>query len=274
MSLQLPAIIYSLLTFLLFFGQAVLINRIAGLQKMFPRIHFLPAMSYILVTSLWPEWNQFSSTLLVNTVLIWAFYQMLRIYDEYNVLSNIYNIGLIMGGAVLIYKPVLVFIFLFLLALFILRPFVLREWVVGMMGVATPFYFMAILLFLTDQWSLSALDPALHFGLPVMPTAIDKTIALFLIVFLFMIGGFYIQSYLNKMLIQSRKNWSLALLYLIFGLTAIFLQNDTSYQSWLLCCVPISFFHAAAYFYPEKKFFPSFLQWLLFSYALFMNFLT
>lgn len=273
-SLHLPPILFSLITFFLFFGQAVLINRIAGLQKMFPRIQFIPAMSYILVTSLWPEWNQFSSTLIVNTLLIWAFYQMLKTYDATDVVSIIYNTGLILGVAILVYKPVLVFSFLFLFSLFILRPFVLREWVVGVLGVATPFYFLGIYLFLTDQWSGAALNPALHLGLPVMPNAIAETISLFLIVFVFMAGGFYLQGQLNKMLIQSRKNWSLALLYLIFGVTAVFLQTDASFQSWLLCCVPLSFFHAAAYFYPEKKFFPSFLQWLLFSYAMFMNFLA
>lgn len=272
MSARVPAFVYSLLVFALFFVQAVLINRIANLQKMFPRVNYLPAMSYILITSLWPEWNQFSSTLLVNTILLWTFYQMLSLYDTDNILSVIYNSGLIIGFSTLVYKPVILFSGLFIFSLFILRPFILREWIVGLLGIATPFYFLAIYLFLTDQWSSSFFDPGLHFAMPQMPVSVADTLSLFWIVFVFMIGGFYMQGKLNKMLIQARKNWSLTLVYLIIGVTAIFLQTGGRFQSWLLCCVPLSLFHGAAYFYPERKFFPAFLQWLLFSYALFMNF--
>jgi len=53
-------ILYSLLTFLLLIFQATLFNRISNHHKVLPKPNFLPGMSYILITSLLPDWSHFS----------------------------------------------------------------------------------------------------------------------------------------------------------------------------------------------------------------------
>lgn len=271
-SLHLPALFYSFLAFLLLYSQASLFNRICNNQKMMPRPNYLPAMSYVLMTSLIPEWNQFSAPLLINSLLIWALYRMMQLYNANRALSQIFNIGLILGFAMLMYKPALLFVLLALLALFIMRPFYLREWLIALLGITAPFYFLGIILFLTNQWSWSAILPGLTFGLPTMPGSIYITLSILLIVLAFVIGGFFVQNNLNKMLIQVRKNWSLLLLYLIISSLVILVNVGHPYESWLLCAVPLAAFHAATFYYPTNRTFPLVLHWNMFLYALYVNY--
>lgn len=271
-ALGFPPIVYAFMAFALIYTQATLFTRICNNQKMMPRPHYLVAMSYILITSLIPVWNRFSAPLLVNSLLIWAIYRMMQLYNNQRALAQIFNIGVMLGVGILFYKPALLFVLLILVALFVMRPFFLREWLIALLGVTTPFYFLGIFLFLTNRWSWHNIFPSLKFGLPAFPGSIYITISILLIVLVFIIGGFFVQDNLNKMLIQVRKNWSLMLLYLIIASLVILLNTGTQYENWLICMVPIAAFHGAAYYYPTSRIFPLVLHWNLFAYAIYVNY--
>src|SRR6185436_14640377 len=96
--------------------------------------------------------------------------------------ASIFNIGLIMGITTLIYQPSLVFILLIWAALFIMRPFRIQEWLINLLGITTPYYFLAILLYLANQWDWKKLAPHFTFGLPAMPSSFLVTISIILLV--------------------------------------------------------------------------------------------
>jgi len=108
--LHIPSFIYGLAAFLLLLIQATLLNRISITQKMLPKPNYLPGMSYMLLTSLFVEWNHFSAPLLVNTLIIIMFYRMVNLYNTNKPLSAIFNIGLLTGIVTLLYKPAFVFV--------------------------------------------------------------------------------------------------------------------------------------------------------------------
>lgn len=263
---------YALLAFILLFSQATLLNRIFNLQKMLPRPNYLAAMAYLLMSSLFREWSQFSAVLLINSLLIWAYYRMLLLYNSSKPGSAIFNIGLLLGIVSLLYQPAVIYVLLLLFAIFIMRPFQIRDWLIGLLGVTTPYYFLGIVLYLQDKWSWDRLIPRLSFSLPGMPESILITIAISLLLLPFMVGGFYVQNNLSKMLIQVRKNWSLLLLYLIISTVIILLNAGNAYGKWILCLVPLAGFHASAYFYPVRNTFPRILHWILFGFALYINY--
>lgn len=272
-SLHLPDILYSLITFILIFGQALLLNRICNAQKMIAKPTYLPAMAYILVTSLFVEWNQFSAPLLINIFLIWIFYRIMILYNVSKAGNVIFNIGLLLGIITLLYSPAIVFVLLILFTLFIMRPFRVQEWVIALLGATTPYYFLALILFFTNQWSWDHLVPTIAFNLPLMPTSVFTTLSIALLVIPFIIGGVYVQNNLNKMLIQVRKGWSLLLIMLMISLSVILIDGDTKYVNWSLCVVPISAFHSAAYFYPLNRTLPLVIHWVTFGYALYINYI-
>lgn len=272
-SLNLPPVFYSLITVLILFGQALLFNRICNAQKMIAKPSYLPAMAFILITSLFVEWNQFSAPLIVNAFLIWIFYRMMILYNVQKAVNVIFNIGLLLGIVTIIYHPAIVFVVLVIFALFIMRPLRIQEWVIALLGVTTPYYFLALFLYFTNQWSWDHLLPTISFNLPRMPTSVFTAISIGLLVIPFIVGGIFVQNNLNKMLIQVRKGWSLLLLFLMISLSVILVNGDNNYVNWILCVVPISAFHAAAYFYPLNKTFPLVLHWITFAYALYINYI-
>ena len=270
--LNLPSIFYSLIAFTLLFTQASLLNRLCNTQKMLAKPSYLPAMSYILITSLLPEWSHFSAPLIINSILIWIYYRMVLLYNSSKPSASIFNIGVAMGIVTLFYQPAVLFVVLIWFALYIMRPFIIREWLIGLLGLTTPYYFLAIILYLTNQWNWQKVIPSLTFTLPAMPSSVFITISLVLLVLAFIIGGFYVQNNLSKMLIQVRKNWSLLLLFLIISTLVIMVNGGNNYDNWLLCAIPLAAFHAAAYFYPPNKIFPLVLHWNIFAYAIYLNY--
>lgn len=263
---------FQVLAFLLILVQASLLNRICNVLKMFPKANFLPAMAYILISSLLPEWSQFSAPLLINTFLIWMFYRMSMLYSATNPNLSVFNIGLMIGLMTLLNEPAIFFVLLIPFALFIMRPFRIREWLIGFLGVTTPYYFLAIALFLTNKLELRKMIPSVIVDIPAIPDSLAATLGITLLVVPFMSGGFYVQDNLNKMLIQVRKTWSLLLIYLMVSLLIILVNGGNHYVNWVCCLIPLAVFHAATYFYISKGLLASLIHWLIFLFALSVNY--
>ena len=270
--LHMAPVLYVLLTFLLLFSQALLFNRICNDQKLLPRPNYLPAMAHLLTTSLFVEWNSFSAPLLANSFLIWIYYRMTTLPNIQKPAPAIFSIGVQIGIVTLIYRPAVVFVLLVLLALFIMRPFRLREWAINLLGITMPYYFLALVLYLGNKWDWDKIKPTFTISLPAIPSSIDKTISIILLVVPFMIGGYFVQANLNKMYIHVRKSWSLLLLYLILAMLIIMADGGSNYVSWMLCSIPLTAFHAAAYFYINSSRLPMIIHWILFGFAIYLNY--
>jgi hypothetical protein len=270
--LHMAPVLYVLLTFLLLFSQALLFNRICNDQKLLPRPNYLPAMAHLLTTSLFVEWNSFSAPLLANSFLIWIYYRMTTLPNIQKPAPAIFSIGVQIGIVTLIYRPAIVFVLLVLLALFIMRPFRLREWAINLLGITMPYYFLALVLYLGNKWDWDKIKPIFTISLPAIPSSIYTTVSIILLVVPFMIGGYFVQANLNKMYIHVRKSWSLLLLYLIMAMFIIMADGGSNYVSWMLCSIPITAFHAAAYFYINSRRLPMIIHWILFGFAIYLNY--
>lgn len=268
--LHLPDFVYGILAFLLLFIQASLLNRICIDQKMLPKPNYLAGMAYMLLSSLFIEWNHFSAPLIINTLLILMFYRMINLYNTGKPLSAIFNIGVMMGLVTLLYEPALIYIVMLPFTLFIMRPFRLREWLTGFLGLTTPYYFISLEPLFTNRWNWKHLIPSIRIDFPAMPSTIFITASIILLVIPFIIGGYYVQGNLNKMLIQIRKGWSLLLLFMIMSLFIILVNGGINYVNWVFGLLPIASFHAATYYYPDKKFFPLVVHWITFAYAIYL----
>jgi hypothetical protein len=265
-------VVLSILAFLLLFIQASLLNRITNNLRLLPKNNFLPGMSYILCTSLLPEWNAFSAPLLVNSLLIWIWYRTTELYSHNKPKTAIFNIAVLIGILPLIYSPALVFILFFLFALLLTRTFKITEWMVALLGFTTPYYFLFVFLYLTNQWSWTKIIPYLSFHLPKLPASLWITGSIVFLVLPFLIGAYYVQDNLNKMLIQVRKSWSLLLVLLIACVMPILFNPGNNYVHWISAVLPLACFQAAAYYYPTGKWFPLLLHWVIFSFVVLMNY--
>ena len=265
-------VVFSFFAFILIFAQATLLNRICNSIKLFPRPNYLVAMSYILVTTLMIEWSYFSAPLLVNTIMIWVWYRMIGLYNSATPKTSVYNVAVLIGVLPLMYSPAIAFVLLLVLALLVTRPFRITEWMVALLGLVTPYYFLIGYLYLTDQWALSKVIPSISFYLPRLPASLWITGGIICLVVPFLFGGYFVQHNLNKMLIHVRKSWSLLLVYLMSSLLIILILRGKNYLHWMLIAVPICTFHAAAYYYFAKRNIALLLHWAIFIYAIVLNY--
>jgi hypothetical protein len=265
---------YAILTFLILFTQATLFNRISNHHKVLPRPNYLPGMSYILITSLLPDWSHFSAPLLINSIMIWVWHRMMELYNSQRPGSAIFAIGVWTGVVSLLYIPAIAFLLLVLFGLITMRPFRIREWFVGLLGFTFPYYFLFLVLYLTGHWSWSNIVPHIIFILPAHPSSIWVSLGMAWLVIPFIIGGYFVQKNLNKVLIQIRKSWSLLLLFLMVAVIIILINEVNSYENWIIMAVPFAAFHAAAYYYPVRKTGPLILHWVIVAYIMVMNYMV
>ena len=85
--------------------QALRLNYVFNNHRMFTRSSYLTAMAYILVTALFSQWNQLTPALVANTLIIWLFSQLITLYNSPKPKTLLFNIGLIIGGCILMYHP-------------------------------------------------------------------------------------------------------------------------------------------------------------------------
>ena len=265
-------VVFSLLTFTILYVQATLLNRICNSLRMFPRPNYLVAMAFLLITSLAKEWSLFSAPLLVNFFMVWIWYRMVKLYNHTSPKTSIYNISVLIGLMPLIYSPAIVLILLLLLALITTRPFRITEWMVALLGFFTPYYFLAVILYLTNQWNTSTLLPQLTLHVPHLPAVWWVGASWALLAVPFLLGAYYVQSNLGKISIQIRKAWGLLLSLLCVSVLIALSGPHGHYYNWTLAFVPLAAFHGAAYFYLPSKAIAALLQWITFILAIFVNY--
>ncbi|MDQ6608465.1 MAG: hypothetical protein M3Y85_01435 [Bacteroidota bacterium] len=268
------ALFCSLLSFLLLYVQALIINHLINEFKLLPKQNYLPAAAYLLVTTLFPEWNYLSSPLVATTFIFWILIKLFRLHNVANAKGQIFNIGLLLGISSYIYFPSASFIICILLGLIIIKPFRFNEVVLFLVGCLAPYYFVGAYLFLTDKLSFASFFPHVSIRIPDVRSTIWLAASTLILAVPFLIGGFFIQTHLHKVLIQVRKAWSILLLYLLLAFFIPFVNSNTSFSNWILIAGPFACFHASAYFYPERKWLPNALFLLIAGYILYVEYGT
>ena len=253
-------IIYSFITFALLFIQALSINNLVNSQRMHQKTNYLTGMSYLLITSLFTEWQTLSAPLIVNSILIWVLSKLCTLHNSPRARETIFNIGFATSVATFFYFPSIAFVLLIMVGLTIARPFKLPEWLMGLVGIAAPFYFFASWLFLTDRWA-NYQYPGIAVTLPRFYETQWAYAAIILVLATVVIGGFFIQDNLRRQVVHTRKSWYLLYLYLLGAVLVPFLNATQSFSYWVLAAVPVSAIAASAFLYPDKKWFPLTVHW-------------
>jgi hypothetical protein len=268
------AITGSVVAFLLLYIQALTINYFMNEFRMLNKSTYLPGMAYLLVTSLLPEWSYLSSPLVAATLLLLVIPLLFRLYNVDVARGAIFNMGLLLGLSSYIYFPAALFLLCFLLGLMILKPFRFNEMVLFLLGCLTPYYFFGAYLFLNDRLSFDSFFPNISVSVPVVRSTVWMAVSTLFLTLPFLIGGFFVQGQLHKMLIQVRKNWSILLLYLVLAFFVPFINTYTSFSNWVLVAAPFACFHAAAYFYMKKQWAANTLFFLTVAFILYLQYGT
>ncbi len=254
--------IYAVLAIFLIFLQANMLNRFVNENRLMSRANYLPALSYLLITSLLPGFNQLSSQLIVSALLMLIFIQVFKTYGRESQLAPIFNSGVLLGLSALLFFPSLVFFFWLLIALAVLRPFRPNEWLLAVLGILTPFYFLFAYFFLTDQLDQFHILGPLTLGMPLQKATLRVAGTVFLLLLPLLTGMYYAQSLSGKMLIHVRKAWILFGWYVIMGILLLFFFPSENYSNWVCLLLPVASFHGFGYLNAEIRAYPPVAFWL------------
>lgn len=236
------------------FGQAIFLNRIANRHHLFPKATYLPALTYVLVTSLFKDWNYLSAALVSNWLILATLSAVLQLYTSADARKQIFNIGCFISLMAMLVFPNIVFVLLLLLGLGTLRPFKISEWTVGLLGIITPFYFLAGILYLTDDLSLLKNTVSIDFSLPrqIADPEVVFTVLGLILAFL-VIGILYLNYFMSRMLFQNKKWWWIVIASFLISIVAGMFTVAKGYNQWMAALVPASFIIANAWFAERKK---------------------
>lgn len=262
---QFPAL-YTWLAYFLLFLQAISLNSIVNRLRLMNRPNYLPAMSYLLITAFFSQWNQLSSAMIVNTLLLWIWSSLNKLQQGERAKTILFNAGFALGIGNFFYSYSFTFGLVVIVALVLYRSSRLNEYLVPVLGYITPYYFILAYRYFTGNWHWR--DYLLHisFRVPELPDVQWILTGVFLIAFLAMAGIYYIQKQSGKMLIQARKSWTLLLFYLLVSLLIPFVNADFGY--WILCLLPLAGFIACTFLYTRSKLFVNILHWAAVGFAL------
>lgn len=252
--------LYSIIAFLLIYLQAIAINKLVNDQRLLPKPNYLTGMAYILIASVYPGWNGLHPVLISISFLIPVLSKLCSLHNNPEAKTTLFNIGLISGIAILVYFPTIVFLVMVLAGIAITRTFKLPEWIIVFLGVICPFYFLAAGMFLAGK-NLAELTPTFALSNPLMPANPWAYAALVLILFTAAVGLIFVQNNMRRLLVQSRKSWSILLIFLLMSIVIPFLNTQPAFSFWMFTAIPLSALAAAAFLYPDRKWFPIVIHW-------------
>ena len=248
----------SILSIMLILAEAFALNKIITDIKLIDRPGFIPALCFVLFSSLIPVQYQ-SYNLLTNGLLLIVISKITSFYKKEKpdsaILLASFTAGIITG-----FSPGNLPLFLWLsAALFIMRPASLREWILMITGFVLPYYFLIAGFYLADRLDLNIL---FHFQkadltFPNLPTPFWIRSAFFFA--LPFLGFLYYFNNLTKMLIQARRVHTIIFLLFLVSTLIAFLRIEHAPFSFFMITIPASVLASPLFGSPKSKFLPNLL---------------
>jgi hypothetical protein len=261
---------------ILVLAQAILLNTLVNYYNLMGRSTSLPALMYIVITSLFTPFLVLSPPLICNFLIIWMLYKLLTLYKGTDAKSTAFDVGMIVALGSLIYLP---FIYLFLavwISLIIFKPFDWREWISGIIGYATVFFFLAVFYYLNDR-----LGQFYNIWLPLTTKFPDRIninyynyLVLIPVIIILLLGFLKIRQNFFRGYVQIRKSFQLLFcLFIVAGLS-FYVKADFQLSHFLLCAIPAAVFFSYYFLYANVRWFYESLFFLLLIGIIYFQFNT
>ncbi|MBC9913574.1 hypothetical protein [Chitinophaga varians] len=265
--------VFTALAVMLILLQSLLLTKIINHHRLFPKPTYLPAMCYLLFTSLLQSWNIFSPALLVNVIMLWVFSSITELYTRTSARDVVFNIGFALGMCGLIYFPSIIFCLLLLVSMLIMRAFRLAEWIIAILGLICPIYLMGTYLFLTNQMTLLRQIPNIGLSLPLI-TDYKVWGAMIACLLFFVLGWLLLQRPLMKMLIQGRKIWAVLIVYVLVAMLVPFFNVHFSPAYWVLAVLPVAMFAGNVFWSVTNETFANVIHFIVLGYMIVMQYFS
>lgn len=244
-----------MLAAVLVFLQALWFNQMVNSYSLLNKPSFLPALLFVVISSLFTPFLVLSAPLICNFLVIGILYRLLALYKTADAKTAAFDLGMLVAIGTMIYLP---FIYLFLIiwaGLVVFRPFNWREWVAAIMGFATVFFFLAVYYYLTDKlkvlskiWlPLGTAFPS-HININYYNYLVLIPVAIIAVLCAFKTSQIFFRSY-----VQIRKSFQLLLVMVLVTGLSFYVKSHFQLDHFILCAVPFAVYFSYYFLYATRR---------------------
>lgn len=266
----------TLLSFILIFSEALLINYIIQRNEIINTTSYLPALVYMVLMSLQPEMFSLHPIVIASLFMLLATHTLLQSYKKETSYSEAFDTGFFIALATLFYIPSLVFILLLWIGLIIIRPFVWREWVISLIGFILPWIFLVFYYFWNDKIHDLQYD-ALYYTLVTPQKAFDTltfSYPAMAQISILLVAAFFASGRLMRDLstgtVHTRGNLFLMIYFFILAFISVFLAPSYSIAYLSFLSIPFTVFFSSYLLFLKKQWLAE-LLFLLLIISVFLN---
>jgi hypothetical protein len=233
--------------------QAILFNRVVNNHSLLNKPGFLPALMYITGASLFMPFLVLSPTLICNFLLIWMMDKFLKIGKSPNAIMIMFDVGMIIAIGTLIYFPFIVMLVMIWLALLLYRSFNWREWVSGLIGFLTIFFFVAVYYYWNDSLSkfYKIWLPLANKFPSVFKIQYNDYLVLVPVVVMMVLAILQLRENFFRSFISTRKAFQMLFFMFLISIVSFYTKPDFNLYHFLLCVPPGAVL--LAYYYSNAK---------------------
>jgi hypothetical protein len=240
-----------LLTSLLISGQAIFLNSIINSHKVLKSNTFLVALFYVLINGSAFVLFSLNLILIVNTFILLMLHQLFLLYNASQANGTLFNLGLFVGVASVLYHPLIVLFPLTIFCIAYIRTPKGKDFLILIIGFLVPFFYWVTYLYLTNHLVTTIDNYFLYHR-----DAVDKGIA-FNNYFLYVLGILTLAAFFNlittlgRKVVKTRKLLITVLLLIIVSATTFLFKSQDFRATYLLLSVPIAIL--LAHFFLDMK---------------------
>jgi hypothetical protein len=220
---------------------------------------FLPAIIYLLLSSLFPQNQVLNPVLPASLFLMAALFRIMDAYRKPGIAYNFFDAGLLISTGALFYADMIWFGLLVFIGIALLRTGNLKEIVVAVLGLTTPFVITTGLFYVTENDLAKFffdIKSNLFINAPEFSFNRLMIVALVYLGLLLIISLGFLFSKINSKKIKSRKTFSLLLWGLVISLALYFILPSVSVEIIWIAGIPASYFLVHYFIFSRKKLVP------------------
>jgi hypothetical protein len=228
---------------------------------------FIPALIYILLSGLFPEYQVLNPVIPASLFLILA---IIRIMDGYRIPGIAYNFfdaGIMISTGSLFYANLIWFGLLLIIGIAILRTGNFREIALSILGLLTPYLFTFGFFYVIGKdlaGFLSLMKDNLFSRSEGYPFSSLTVVVLIFTGLTILVSLAYLLRVMNSKKIKSRKTFSLLIWTFIISMVIYFALPSVSVEIVWLTAIPVSYFLSHYFIFDKTRMVPGILFSVLF----------
>jgi len=237
--------------------QAILFNRVVNNHALLSKPSFLPALLYVTSASLFMPFLILSPPLICNFLLIWIMDKFLKVGKSPNAIMIMFDIGMIIAIGTLIYFPFIVMLVMLWLTLLLYRSFDWREWISGLVGILTIFFFIGVYYYWNDSLSMfyKIWLPLGNKFPSVFKINYNDYLVLVPVLIMMVLAALQLRENFFRSFISTRKAFQMLFFMFVVALISFYTKPDFRLYHFLLCVPPGSVLLAYYFSNASKRWF-------------------